>query len=121
MHCRRLLAIVLGVGAACAAPALAHHGWGGYDSNTVLNLTGVIEAMAYENPHGEIKLKVTQPQLKVWLVTLSPPYRMQARGLPADDLKPGMTAIVVGYPNKTDPNEMRAERITVNGKTTELR
>ena len=30
-------------------------------------------------------------------------------------------ATVVGYPNRGNPNEMRAERITVDGKTVELR
>jgi len=28
---------------------------------------------------------------------------------------------VVGYPNRNKPEEMRAERIQVNGKTIELR
>ncbi len=103
------------------SPAWAHHGWGGYDSTKVLTLAGTIEAAAYENPHGELKVKVAQPGAKTWTVTLAPPSRMQARGLPAGELKPGVAVTVVGYPNKTDPNEMRAERITVNGKTVELR
>lgn len=118
---KRLALSLLALPLAIAAPALAHHGWGGYDAATVLTLTGTVEQSAYENPHGEMKLKVTQPQPKVWTVTLAPPFRMQARGLPAGDMKPGAIVTVVGYPNKTDPNEMRAERITINGKTTELR
>ena len=36
-------------------------------------------------------------------------------------LKPGVTATVVGYPNRNKPEEMRAERIIINGKTVELR
>jgi len=28
---------------------------------------------------------------------------------------------VVGYPHRTNPEEMRAERITIDGKTVELR
>jgi hypothetical protein len=36
-------------------------------------------------------------------------------------MKPGTAATVVGYPSRNDPTEMRAERITVDGKTTELR
>lgn len=116
-----VVAAMLAAMLALAAPAVAHHGWGGYDAGTVLTLTGVVEQSAYENPHGEMKLKVMQPAPKVWTVTLSPPFRMQARGLPASEMKPGATVTVVGYPNKTDPNEMRAERIIINGKTTELR
>ena len=36
-------------------------------------------------------------------------------------LKPGTTATLEGYPNRNKPEEMRAERITVAGKTVELR
>jgi hypothetical protein len=54
---------------------------------------------------------------KTWLVVLAPPSRMERRGLPRTMLEPGMTASVVGYPNRTDPQEMRAERITISGKT----
>jgi Family of unknown function (DUF6152) len=109
-----LLALLL-----IAAPAaVGHHGWSGYDSGTTLELTGIIKASGYEHPHGYVNLDVPG---KTWLVVLAPPSRMERRGLPKDMLKPGTTAIVVGYPNRTDPNEMRAERITIEGKTVELR
>lgn len=36
-------------------------------------------------------------------------------------LKPGSTATLEGYPNRNKPEEMRVERITVGGKTVELR
>ena len=35
--------------------------------------------------------------------------------------QPGATVTVVGYPNRNKPEEMRAERILINGKTIELR
>lgn len=46
---------------------------------------------------------------------------MSARGLSRDDLKTGVQATVEGYPSRDDPAEMRAERITIGGRTTELR
>jgi hypothetical protein len=46
---------------------------------------------------------------------------MENRGLPRAELRPGAAATVVGYPHRTDAGELRAERITVGGKTTELR
>ena len=101
-----------------AAPALAHHGWSEYDSSTVLTLTGTIQESGYEHPHGHIRLAVPG---KVWTVTLAPPSRMENRGLPKDALKAGNQVTVVGYPNRNHPDEMRAERITVGGKTVELR
>ncbi len=101
-----------------AAPALAHHGWSEYDADTTLTLTGTIKASGYEHPHGHVML-VTPA--KTWNVVLAPPSRMENRGLPREALKPGNTVTVVGYPNRQKPEEMRAERITFEGKTVELR
>jgi hypothetical protein len=109
----------LGVGLlATAALGHAHHGWSGYDSSKETTLTGVIRASGYEHPHGHIRLEVPG---KTWLVVLAPPSRMENRGLPPSALTVGKTATVVGYPHKTDLEELRAERITVDGKTVELR
>ena len=46
---------------------------------------------------------------------------MENRGLARTALRPGVKVIVEGYPARDDPVEMRAERITINGRTTELR
>ena len=106
--------------AALLLPAIApaHHGWSGYDGNTALAVEGTIREAGYEHPHGYIKLETPG---KTWLVVLAPPSRMENRGLPASMLKVGATAKVEGYSNRTDKQEMRAERITVDGKTVELR
>jgi hypothetical protein len=104
--------------AATAAPAAAHHGWSGYDSTKELTLTGTIKESGYEHPHGHVRLATSG---KVWLVVLAPPSRMTSRGLPASKLAVGATATVVGYPNRTNDEEMRAERITIDGATVELR
>lgn len=101
-----------------AAPGLAHHGWSEYDASKMLKLTGKITASGYEHPHGYVKL---QAPGKTWLCVLAPPSRMENRGLAKDLLKPGTTATLEGYPNRNKPEEMRAERITIGGKTVELR
>lgn len=98
--------------------ALAHHGWSGYDSSTPLKVAGTIREAGYEHPHGYIKLDAAG---KTWLVVLAPPSRMENRGLPAALLKAGVAAQVEGYQNRSDAQEMRAERITISGKTVELR
>jgi type IV secretory pathway protease TraF len=54
-------------------------------------------------------------------VVLAPPSRMESRGLARGALRPGVKAQVEGYAARDDPVEMRAERITIDGKTTELR
>jgi|SRR5213594_3412808 len=108
-----LTIVILGAGL-----LYAHHGWTGYDETKTLNLTGVIKESGYENPHGFVDLQVDK---KTWHVVLAPPSRMESRGLPKDKLKVGATATAVGYQNKQIPDEIRAERITIDGKTTELR
>jgi hypothetical protein len=89
------------------------HGWSEYDSHE-LKLTGKIVEAGYEHPHGR------QPQVRArpgrWCLRLT-----QRRGLEKGALKPGAMATVVGYPNRNKPEEMRAERIIIDGKTVELR
>jgi hypothetical protein len=111
-------AIALAVTAVIADVAFAHHGWSGYDSSQVLNLTGVIQESGYEHPHAYAKMAAAD---KVWLVVLAPPSRMERRGVPREMLAVGATATVVGYPHRSDDGELRAERITIDGKTAELR
>jgi hypothetical protein len=112
---RRIIPVLL-LGAACAAHA--HHGWSEYDGTKPLKVSGVIKESGYEHPHGHVQLET---QGKTWLVILAPPSRMSARGLPTAMLKPGTQAEVVGYANRSKAEEMRAERITIGGKTVELR
>ena len=101
-----------------AASAFAHHGWSEYDASRPLKLSGKILESGYEHPHGHIRLQTAD---KAWNVVLAPPSRMEFRGLPKEMLKPGAEASVEGYPNRGKPEEMRAERITIQGKTVELR
>ena len=104
-----------------AGSALAHHGWSQYVANKALNLTGVITEAGYSNPHGLIRLQVDGEDGKTWLAVLAPPSRMNSRGLSQEMLKVGTTATVVGYPHRQQADELRAERITIEDKTVELR
>jgi hypothetical protein len=98
--------------------ALAHHGWSEYDADKVLTLDGTVLESTYDNPHTVIRIKAAD---KTWVAVLAPPFRMEARGLKAEAIKAGVKARVVGYPNRTKADELRAERIIIDGKTTELR
>ena len=89
-----------------------------HDDSKPLELKGVIRSASYENPHGTVRLDVGG---KSWTVVLAPPGRMASRGLEPAALAPGVDAIVNGYPSRSKPDELRAERITIGGKTTELR
>jgi len=112
---RKLLAAL-----AFALPVVgnAHHGWSDYDSANTLKLTGKIVESGYEHPHGHVRLETAD---KTWNVVLAPPSRMEHRGLDKGMLKPGASASVEGYANRNKPEELRAERISIGGKTFELR
>ena len=101
-----------------AGTAWAHHGWGSYDANKVLKISAPIESLEWADPHAHVILKY---QDATWQATLAPLYRMETRGIKKDMLKPGTPVVVEGYPSTRIEHEMRAERITVDGKTVELR
>src|SRR5690606_33402054 len=99
-------------------PAAAHHGWGSYDASKLVTVEGRILTSQYANPH--VTLTV-QGKDKTWTLTLAPVSRMRSRGAEQELLAPGKTITAVGYVSTRDPDEMRAERITVDGKTIEMR
>lgn len=100
------------------AAAIAHHGWGSYDASNPVTVNGQIESLKFENPHATIVIKGAD---NAWTATLAPTSRMQARGASADIVAVGKTVSAYGYPSTVEKDEMRAERITVDGKTYELR
>src|SRR5215510_8704035 len=115
------IVIVVGalmLGLALTPVARAHHGWSGYDATRVVQLTGIVRESGYEHPHGHVRLETDG---KVWMVVLASPSRMERRGLTQAMLAVGITVTVVGYRNRTDPGEMRSERITIGDKSVELR
>ena len=110
--------LVLLAALAVAGPAAAHHGWGSYDAAKPVTVTGPILDSKYENPHATITVKGSDKQ---WTVTLAPTSRMSNRGATAEVVANGKTVIAYGYPSTVEKDEMRAERITVDGKTYEMR
>ncbi|MGE5778463.1 MAG: DUF6152 family protein [Hyphomicrobiales bacterium] len=98
--------------------ALAHHGWGSYDASKPVTVTGPIVTSKFENPHATITVRASD---KVWTVTLAPTSRMNNRGATEKVVAVGQNISAYGYPSTVEKDEMRAERITVNGKTYEMR
>ena len=98
--------------------ASAHHGWGSYDSAKKFTIESAIEMVAWQNPHAHVMLKFENA---TWEVTLAPISRMQRRGLSEEMLKTGTVIKAEGYPSTRREHEMRAERITVDGKVYEMR
>ncbi|MFM9847737.1 MAG: DUF6152 family protein [Hyphomicrobiaceae bacterium] len=115
----KALAVVLLALAGLAAPvAWAHHGWGSYDASKPVTVAGKVLTSKYENPHVALTVQAAD---KVWTVTLAPTSRMVNRGALAEMVKVGNDITAFGYPSTVEKDEMRAERITVNGKTIEMR
>jgi hypothetical protein len=112
----RLLIAAAGV-IALAGAAFAHHGWGSYDAAKQVTVEGPILTTKFENPHATITVRGEQ----VWTITLAPTSRMNTRGATAKVVAVGNRVSAYGYPSTVEKNEMRAERITVDGKTYELR
>ena len=102
-----------------APAALAHHGWAGQDNAHVTTLEGTIQGVRYRNPHAEIDLMSGK---QMWTVTLAPLFRMQDRGVTEDKLKVGETVKIDGHRNLDQTKyEVKANDITIGGKTTNLR
>jgi Family of unknown function (DUF6152) len=115
---RTKLIILFAVMLSVAATAWAHHGWSSYDASKVMKFDAALAAVRYRNPHAEVEV---DHEGKRWLVILAPISRMEARGLPDKALVAGKTVTIEGYPRSDGTSELRAERITVDGKTVELR
>jgi hypothetical protein len=113
----------LGIGAALvvalAAPANAHHGWGG-NSDTETSLTGTLEtAVSLAGPHATMRLRAADGQ--VWDITLGPPARTSGAGLREGIIPLGATVTVKGHRNKASNRfEMKTEFVTWNNKTFEV-
>ena len=126
----RLLTTLAAAGALFAvgtSSVAAHHGWSSYDSNSLVIATGVICEVRYANPHVTLYLEVPLQAAdggaatEMVEVVLAPPSRLQSRGLSRERLLVGVTVTVEGYPSVQHEDELRAERIAVDGESVELR
>jgi hypothetical protein len=107
--------------AACAlltGAAFAHHGRGSYDAAKPVTVAGPILTSKFENPHATITVRASD---KTWTVTLAPTSRMISRGATQKVVAVGNDVSAYGYPSTVEKDEMRAERITVDGKSYEMR
>ena len=114
----RPVALVALASLLAAGGAAAHHGWGSYDAAKVIRVTAPVATLQWQNPHVHV---LVPHEGATWEAVLAPPFRMEARGLSPELIKAGAQVQLEGYPSAQGQREMRAERITVAGKTYELR
>ncbi|CAN7233294.1 DUF6152 family protein [Phenylobacterium sp. LjRoot219] len=115
---RTLAVAVVALGLLAPAAGFAHHGWSSYDAEKVIKVTAPLSDVAWRNPHGSAKVDY---QKRTWTVVLAPVARMEGRGLTEAMLTSGKPVTLEGYPRRDGTPEMRIERVTVQGKTVELR
>jgi Family of unknown function (DUF6152) len=111
-----LLAFGIAALALSPMPALAHHGWGGYQDQE-FELTGtVVTGVSLAGPHSTMQIRASDGQ--VWDLTLAPPARTERAGLKEGVIPVGATVMIHGHRNR-DPKkfEVKTERVTWNGKT----
>jgi cytochrome c biogenesis factor len=112
------IAVACTVFALLLGAAFAHHGWGSYDAAKPVTVAGPVLTSKFENPHATITVRGSD---KTWTVTLAPTSRMISRGATQAVIAVGNSISAYGYPSTVEKDEMRAERITVDGKTYEMR
>ena len=115
---RTLLALATALLIAALTPAMAHHGWGSYDARNPVTVEGKIVSVKYENPHVVVSVEAKN---ETWTLILAPTSRMMNRGAFKKMFEAGKSISAFGYPSKEHPNELRAERITVERQTVEMR
>jgi len=82
--------------------AVAHHGWGSYDANKPLTISGPILSSKFENPHATITVRASD---KVWTVTLAPTSRMSTRGATEKVVAVGQDVSAYGYPSTVEKDD----------------
>jgi hypothetical protein len=115
---RTLAIAAAALGLLAPAASFAHHGWSSYDAEKVIKVTAPLSDVAWRNPHGTAKVDYHK---HTWTVILAPVARMEGRGLTEAMLTSGKPVTLEGYPRSDGTREMRIERVTVQGKTVELR
>ena len=109
-----MLAGVVLVAVALAAPVRAHHGWSEYQ-DTQFEITGTLDTpVSLAGPHATATMRVDED---VWDLVFAPSARTARAGLNEGAVPVGDTVTASGH-RHLDPTklEIKTERLTWNGK-----
>jgi hypothetical protein len=103
--------IAVSVGVVLFAPAMAHHGWGGYKEDVEISVT--ITALKLGNPHD--RLTATSEDGQEWNLLLAPPARNRRFGFNEESVSVGDVVDLVGqkHPSRA---EIKVHCINMNGE-----
>jgi hypothetical protein len=90
--------------------------WSSYDATEIVEITAALEEVRWD----ETVVCVTHEGVRKEIL-LAPVARMMARGLEQKALTAGKMVTIEAYPSTTNANELRAERIAVDGQMVALR
>jgi hypothetical protein len=102
--------------AAASSGREANGQWSSYDATKIVEITAALEEVMWD----QTKVCVTYDGARKEIL-LAPIARMTARGLGQDALGIGKTVTIEAYPSTQNANELRAERIAVDGRVVALR
>ncbi|MEO8467312.1 MAG: hypothetical protein ABI640_18460 [Gammaproteobacteria bacterium] len=111
----RFIALAGTLALALGAPAFAHHGWGGQQTDKT-EISGMLKTdVSLSGPHAT--LQITDDKGQVWDVTLAPPPRTQNAGLKPGLIPVGAKVKIVGNRNSDLKKfEIKTVRVTYDGK-----
>lgn len=99
---------------AATASAYAHHGWA-WTQDGFFELTGIVKAVSYGNPHPTLDVDV---EGELWRVDLATPAATARAGFTEDTAKVGDEVKVIGNRSRDDKEKhMKAVRVIIGGKT----
>lgn len=98
---------------AMAIPASAHHSPASYDTTKRISVSGTVKTAFFRNPHGTIKLSVSDKNGRVteWQIETSASNLLRRRGWEFGKVKAGVKATFIGHPNKKVPNDIYLREI----------
>jgi hypothetical protein len=109
-------AAMLALAGTVIAPAQAHHSFAVFFDNEqgVISVRGTVEEFSFRNPHGLIKVKVTDKAGKVeeWRAETNSPSILERRGWKKDSLKAGDEIVLEGWRARDGANYMRMRKVT---------
>jgi len=103
---------------AITGTAFAHHGWSSYDASKTVTIKAPVAELTWGNPHSMMWVMHEGKKVEIYLAPIS---RMVSRGLTQEMIPVGKEVTLEAYLSNNTGAEYRAERITVDGKTIELR
>jgi proline racemase len=102
--------------AAPFTPLAAHHSFAVFFDNEqgVVSVRGTVTEFSFRNPHGLIRVKVTDKDgaVQEWKAETNSPSILERRGWKRDSLKVGDEIVLEGWRARDGANYMRMRKVT---------